>query len=292
MNLGAEHNEQFEVRIGDLPADLLDNVTRFVGRFSVSLLLDDLLAGSGTLIKCKNMSGILTAHHVVHNPKDRSKRFDFSWNSDQRLGLPLSDRPHHFDIPMRSVVCIDVGVPPDRDEFSGPDLSVLVLPPNEIGKIATRQSFIDISIEREQRLEESIAHGGLWAASGCPKYYQRSRHPSHGFGEVNEFRNVVLYTGICERYQEDEFDYLHLRANAPDDIRMPDTFGGMSGGGVWKLRLLRDRKTLDWSVDYKKSILAGVVFYETLSAGRPKELRCHGGRSIYQKVHERLVQRL
>ncbi len=287
MTTPKEQPEQFKIRVKDLPSSLLDSVANFVSRFSTPLILNDSLAGSGTFIKCGRTHGILTAHHVVHNPKDRSRRFDFSWISPQRLGLPLVNRPHLFDLPMRSLVCVDVGVP--TDEYSGPDLAVLILPESEIGKVTGRMSFVDISVKREERLAEALAPNGLWAVAGSPAYCQRTLGPSHGFGTVVDHPCAVAYAAIGERADDGEFDFLHLNFHASSGDEMPSSFEGMSGGGVWKLRLQQNRETLALTVDFNATILAGVCFYEILSQKKPEALRCHGGKSIYQKVYEKLT---
>ena len=178
------------------------------------------------------------------------------------------------------------------EEHSGPDLAVLILPDSEIGEITARKSFFDISVNREEKLADSLAFGGLWAVAGSPKHYERALGPSHGFSVVTEHPCIVFYTGLRDRYDHGDFDFLHLGVQGDYSDKIPDSFRGMSGGGVWKVCVLRERMTLAWSVDFMETVLAGVVFYETRSNGKPDGLRCQGGKSIYNRVFEKVRERL
>jgi hypothetical protein len=190
---------------------------------------------------------------------------------------------------MRFLQCVDVGVP--NDDFSGPDLAVIILPDNKLGDITARKSFFDISIKTEQRLTESrIENDGLWVAMGCVAHFLSTQEPSHGFTKVTGFPCVAIFAGISRRPDDGEYDFMHLNVSAEDYSNRPGTFGGLSGGGVWKLYIQRDRETLAYCVNFTSTILAGVIFYETLVDKKPSELRCHGGRSIYEKVYEKLIR--
>ena len=284
-------NVVFEMLIGSLKAGKLNEVTSLLGKYSAPLILDNKLAGSGTLIKCGKAHGILTAHHVIHNPKDRSRVFDFRWSSKQQLGLTLVEYPHLFRIPMNSLHCVDIGVPQNGDECDGPDLSVIIFPENVISEITARKSFFNVSIRREERLAGCSNNNGLWCAVGNPKFYESSMLPSHGFSEVVDLRGIVLYTAISKRELRRDFDYIHLNVNYPDlvgDAALPDRFGGLSGGGVWRLSLIKATANSQPEIDLLSACLAGVVYCETLRDGRPEELRCHGPRSIYNRVCEAL----
>jgi hypothetical protein len=281
-----QQGQYTEIRIRNLTDDLCDTAKQFLSGYSVALVLEDALAGSGTFIKCGRIYGILTAHHVVHNPLDRNRRFDFSWGSSQELGLPLIGGTHRFTLPMRLLRCVDVGIP--RGDPQGPDLAVIILPETEIGDIKARRSFFDISIDRDSRLLNALDDRGIWVAAGVPQRFVESYAPTHGFDVVNQYWCTILLTGIRQRQDDGAFDYVHLAADTVAENEHIDSYGGMSGGGVWKLCLARDRRSLGSGWDLSESILAGTIFYETFRNNRPHELRCHGGKSIYQNVYEAL----
>src|SRR5271169_6870325 len=78
-----------------LPKALRLEIDQWLLASSTALILDGELAGSGTFIRSGKTYGILTAHHVIHNPHDRSRRFDFSAGSSQELGLVVIDKRNH-----------------------------------------------------------------------------------------------------------------------------------------------------------------------------------------------------
>ena len=62
---------------------------------------------------------------------------------------------------------------------------------------------------------------------------------------------------------------------------LPTSFGGVSGGGVWQVPLIRDRQGDLEADDY---ILSGVAFYQTKLDGNHRLIRCHGRKTVYEKV--------
>ncbi len=286
-------SSQTRIRSCDLPREFSAQIDRHLMSFSTPLILDGTLAGSGTFIKCGNLYGILTAYHVAHNPKDRSRAFDFSINSKQHLGLSLvNNRPHTFSIPMRLVSCLDIGIP--RHECSGPDLSVIILPECDGRSIEARKSFIDVSIKRKERIASCLAlftEGGTCCAVGFPKHYEESLEPSSGAKRSTYLPSLTLYTIVNKVSKKAGFDFLDLDvvpSRLAGAVNPPPSYKGMSGGGVWVLHLSRDERTNTYSINAPATALAGVVFYETFDGNKPKDLRCHGPKSVYEKVYERL----
>ncbi|GAI98178.1 unnamed protein product, partial [marine sediment metagenome] len=83
-----DRSEEREMRIGDLPKGFVESVRPTVHWYCLSLVHNDGLIGSCTLVKCRDYYGILTASHVVHND---SSPFDFSVESNDRLGLVIEE---------------------------------------------------------------------------------------------------------------------------------------------------------------------------------------------------------
>jgi hypothetical protein len=121
---------QMEIlKVGDPElTPLLEPQLRLIYGYSSPLFLDKTLVGSGTFVTWKDQFGILTAHHVPHNPPLASLRFDFSAGSDQRLGVALAEHAHCFEFQMRNLSLVDIAVPVDTaDDGRGPDLAVIKL---------------------------------------------------------------------------------------------------------------------------------------------------------------------
>ena len=267
---------------------VLERGTQLVGDYSAPMFLDDKLAGSGTLIKCGRVYAILTAHHVVHNPLDSARKFDFKASSSQSLMLVIEDYAHRLEIQMRYLNCIDVGIP--VDEYSGPDLTVIVIPNScpQLHEIQARKRFFDISVQTAVRLTESLSDNGCWFVVGNPHALQEERSGSHGFSRVVNARGFAAYTYVAKHEATDAFDFLHLGVERSQLESFTEDFRGMSGGGVWKIPLImrRDEDTL--TVQTGSEVLAGVAFYQTAMGNDGCEIRCHGPASIYEKVYEAL----
>src|SRR5438874_346949 len=84
--------------------------------FFVSLVFNDLLLGSGSLVDAWGTLGILTAYHLA-------KQLDADRSGS--LCSPLADFPHRFEIPRECIEHIPLGTPDPTAEVEGPDLSFL-----------------------------------------------------------------------------------------------------------------------------------------------------------------------
>ena len=67
---------------------------------------------------------------------------------------------------------------------------------------------------------------------------------------------------------------------------MPNTFGGVSGGGLWKFELYN----VNGKHEVRGKILAGVAIEETAKMDNSRYIRCHGWNSIYKTVYNRVVR--
>jgi hypothetical protein len=285
--------------VGILIDDIEARVDRSLNDFSTPIILNGQPAGSGTFIKSDGIFGILTARHVIHNPKDRSRTFDFSITSDQQLGLSLiNHRGHSFILPMCVLSAVDVG-PVVKDD-AGPDISVIVLPEANVGSIAARKSFIDISILTEERIDKCSSANGVWYVAGFPQFYQRVSEFQPGPVRSTYIPMLTLRSEIRQWSQKDGFDYLQFGIDALKlvhtterlgDVTTPNTFGGLSGGGVWKIPTKSSPNGGAPLLLPGEALLAGVAFYEIRNEkGMLKELRCHGPRSIYMEVRDALLR--
>src|SRR4051812_3001630 len=97
----------YEERLGkDLPLDVVAKLKASTARaiydFTVSLVLDDELLGSGTLADAFGTLGILTAFHVA-DPIERDR--------DATLSLIIAPHAHRFDIPRACIRHVVLGRP-------------------------------------------------------------------------------------------------------------------------------------------------------------------------------------
>src|SRR5271157_4992168 len=73
-------------------------------------------------------------------------------------------------------------------------------------------------------------------------------------------------------FERDGYDYVHLRSRRALEPKTPNSFGGVSGSGLWRFSLARLSESEIKPFDFQ---LAGVAFYEL-----PGRRRWHGHRSV------------
>ena len=84
----------------------------------------------------------------------------------------------------------------------------------------------------------------------------------------------------------DGFDYLDLLINREGRPRLPSSYKGISGAGLWRVDLRRS-PTGDVVVPDDGVRLEGVAFYQKFGeSGLLGFLRCHGRESIYGRAME------
>jgi hypothetical protein len=85
---------------------------------------------------------------------------------------------------------------------------------------------------------------------------------------------------VMPPFTRGEFDYVEVRIPLASENVLP-TFQGVSGGGLWRAELKRDRNgSLTINGHH---MLVGCAFYETEAKRKYRYIRCHGWRSIYDK---------
>jgi hypothetical protein len=125
--------------VDQIPASIKDAATLEMSHFMVSLIINQELIGSGTLVRVDDAFTILTAHHVAELvERDQATH----------LGVNIAAEPHGFFLPVQTLEHTVVGrCPHGIDEERGPDLSLLrVLDRQAIGTIESKKSFYNLDV--------------------------------------------------------------------------------------------------------------------------------------------------
>jgi hypothetical protein len=247
-----------------------------VGTYAVALLgvFDERggerlrLCGSGTLVNEEDHHYILTAAHV--------------WEVLQRsrqVGITAKENlDHRFLIETGAMVASSTEKPAMWGEW-GPDLAYLLLPAGYVGQIEAHQGCFYNLVRRRQDAPD-CDHIETWLLLGTPAALGDFT-PTHA-----DFYMVGHYSRVESRHQRGEFDYLDLDVDTSLP-GVPQNFGGLSGGGLWRVRI--------WSsscgdrVEWLPS-LEGVAFYQFPPVGDRRVVRCHGQESIRATVPRRNPQ--
>lgn len=231
---------------------------------------DALLAGSGTLITIDRMHGILTADHVLENLPEAGQ-----------VGLILATmgRPELHRLTIDMQLAEKVRIARGKVESEGPDLGILVLPPANIGIISASKSFYNLSGRCEDILScPTSIDKGAWLLSGLIEERTTEAEPEAGFQKVKVFRGICGGGIVKGESERKGFDYLDFEANAQGLYEGPESFKGLSGGGLWQFLI---SKSKEGEIEVTDKILSGVAFYQSSWENRVLNINCHGRQSIY-----------
>jgi len=261
----------------EIPRDLFAEVVQDIATYSVGFVVpqmgispnEPLLLGSGTFISYNGKRVIITARHVVD-----SRKFPTSG----RIGLMLSGsvREISIDVGSYSIIRIERG----NVEKEGPDLAMLVLAPAIASTLAARQSFfpLDLFQGKEEGRFDPVIGGELWVAQGYVDKYT-IKGESHGSEyPIVRYYNFSGFGCPTQRNIRGSFDYLSFPTESHDEYCIPDSFGGMSGGALWRIPLKKEGDKLT----YTTPVFSGVIFYEESTSPGVGNLICHGWESVYR----------
>lgn len=278
--------EYVKINEADVPESVWDEMTCQIERFSTAIILNDQFLGSGTFISWDENFGILTAEHVTNNPTSSSLRFRFSGNSDQMMNLTVVSYGHNLKFDVRFLKSITLG--PRLSEEYGPDMSVIVLPESpQLSAIRAKKSFWPLTIRTEQKLELALLNKGVTVIAGHPVEEQvvtKGQRPMTFSRSVPGLAGRTIQRDYVER---DGFDYVEVSSDKGPGSQPPVSFGGVSGGGLWRVRLERNRQA-DNSKIRPVPYLLGVMFWQSSDDNGYRTLRAHGPKTIYQSLLSKL----
>jgi hypothetical protein len=262
-------SSEFVINLSELGKDRLNETSRAIGKYTTPLIYKEKLIGSATFITVDDAHGLLTAYHVAD-------LIDFSCG---KLGINLVEHPHRFEIELLHLSHIPLAKPIE-EEF-GPDLSFIRIPESpELATIKARKSFYPLG----QQLSSALKTDGLWMITGHPEIQQYEEEPSGGFSKVNVFPGMGACSGVERTFEKYGFDIIELGVDYSGRSEALSTFGGMSGGGVWRVPVYLEDGDKTKTVFYKDFYLCGVAFWESGDNGGKGVLRCQGPHAVYEFV--------
>ena len=160
----------------------------------------------------------------------------------------------------------------------------------KLGALKARKSIFNITAKTAERLsfleDDEI---GFWAISYSVDFQSAIVKMEDGFPAI-VVRTWVGYTGIDNRYDTGEFDYIEAGVSYTSENDLPPTFGGASGGGLWKFPLSGAKRNYGGlELEAGNPVYAGVLFYETHREENYRRIRCHGPKSLYQTMSNKLL---
>lgn len=258
-----------------------------IDKYSVGLVLEGELIGSGTLIKWKNSFGILTAEHVINNPHSIRLCCNFSNLSEQKLQVICTEFPAFLDFEMKVIQKTVLGT--RLSDELGPDVAVLTLPPvPQLGALIDRKSFWPVDNNPAFRIQRSLSGDGFHMLVGIPGEGVTETGADLGFTRTKLAPGIAGETRISKYFEDNGFDYLEAEVERNAQTKTPKSLGGMSGGGLWKVTISRKAEECSASFKVEDVTLAGVIFFDTDKSAEKRPVRCHGPKTIYNLLAGKL----
>jgi len=239
--------------------------------------------GSGVLVKRGNRFGILTARHCVHHPGPELQLGSFDGDT---LYLVLQ-RGRGIVVQSQDVIERPL-VTPTSKEF-GPDLAFIeILSPTLLGSIKAIGSFWSLDKNPSKIAEDFGKIGDPFVFTGFPGVHQETK--IEGNTVRHNIKHMTYYYKIAQDSirDNDGWDYIEGNCWYGKKSELPETFGGVSGGGVWGLKAsFNETNGLLKLTDYA---LVGIAFLETPIKNKKRRLRAHFIKSIYDLAWKELEQ--
>jgi hypothetical protein len=266
------------IQAGDLPKSFEDEVGRLLADYTVAFMRvepgggDPDLLGTGVLVQIEDTRAILTAHHVV-----------------QRLAR--TGRLAVFLGPTNETHTVDTGglrfleIARGRVDADGPDLGAVVLAPTIGGAIGAKKIFYNMAIRREQALYKPPSlDDGVWVANGFLAERTMAIQEPDG-RRVKGFYNFSAFGGPEVSPKIGESDYFEYPVTLESREGAPQSWGGMSGSGLWQVPLKREHGSV---VAACVPLLSGILFYQHPTTATTCGVRAHGRESIYRVAYDKI----
>ena len=260
------------VEIEPIARMLADYWVGFADLTRVDNIEDGSILGSGTLVTVGKLAGVVTARHVAEVLRKLKAR------SGARAQIVRMSRKngghvrHELDLRQAEFV-----LSPGLDGPNGPDLAFVVLSVENETTLKATNSFYPLDKDLPSLKGNYPAPVQIDMALGVVAEWTTDLEVTAEGGKRNF--TLIAFTGHSQNEREHEgYDLATLVPPPEADILLPKSFGGVSGGGVWRVFYKPDGSNT--VVD---SRLIGTAFYELPTEGRTNLIH-HGLRSLETKL--------
>jgi hypothetical protein len=226
--------------------------------------------GSGTFVEIEGAHYILTAAHVWHKAREA-----------KNIGLVLTDYQSSFMVLRDGISAKEVWG--GKIQEWGPDIALLKLAPSDVATIKAHKSFLPLAQQKEALAAcPPVIENGLWAVTGMVGKFTEVQANTEEKTVVCHIHGEAFISAVQQTHERDGYDYFDIGANF-ELPGVPSSFVGVSGGGLWEVRLSMAESTGKISWDGKR-YFRGVAFWESKKPDGQGIIRCHGPKSIFEKA--------
>ena len=275
------------IQITQIPNAIHQEVGRTLGDYSVAIARcrnDDPnrfgLVGSGTCVVRNGVRGILTAHHCLHAC---SPEITLGGSSTEDLYFVLQNGRGVL-VPSSELIETPLGRPAKKHGYGshGPDLTFITIPPGpRLSSFSAVNSFWSLNKDPKEVIQNFCA--------GLP-YITNMGYPEESH-RITLRRNVIdldvtrmSFFGVLNPRQissHGRWDYVETVCSRRYGGRLPTTFRGVSGGGIWAIKL---RLKGENGIVIEDFCLVGVSFFERQIDSDQRAIKGHFIRSIYDSA--------
>lgn len=177
---------------------------------------------------------------------------------------------------------VAIGEPP-FDDCLGPDVEFLRLPKDLVGSLMATNVFLNLG--KRAGHNEPDARPYFDAVVGIIAE-RTSNLAGGGANTVRKSVEALFGLGnVVKEYGSRGFDFFSFKVGFDPAVQRPLSYGGTSGGGVWRISLSHDLVTV------RTRKLVGMAFCESPIVDGERTLTCHGPQSIYGSMIERVRPR-
>jgi len=262
-----------EIQLSEIDDSLSDKIKALIHGYTIALVRvksdpsKENIFGSGTLVSFGGEDGILTAAHVTEEIKRMNE-----------IGFCIG-KFHHTHVKKTKHLSIsNVGWSGETTP-EGPDISLIRIPQTELGWIKANKIFYPLDPNLPDKVTNSeFADKGPWFISGYIGTWTISKPQNGGSAGSHGLRSFIGIVESVEDYSaQGNFDYCKITVEYDSNTKNPESFEGLSGGGLWKGKFSQDN---DGNLKVDDFILQGLAYYQTSIQCKSRKIICHAHRSI------------
>lgn len=237
---------------------------------------DVVSAGSGSLVTTGSVSGILTAAHVLTNLPDKGEVAIVLYHD-------LSSQFQRQKIEMEHAVKIIFR----GEKFGpdGPDLGFLRLPPKNVSSLKATNVFANLGMIRKSILaRQQPAPSYVDAIIGVIAERTKDLPPKRPKERLKQFEALFSSGKTVNEREINGYDLVDFEVTSKPDFKLPTSYKGTSGGALWQFYFAME----DNMPKVVGKRLFGVPFFQSAAKDK-RTITCHGPRSIYDSLIDKLV---
>ena len=231
--------------------------------------------GSATLIRFGAKEGLLTCAHVAHALETRSIR------GLDHVGIVMfparEGAIQNTIFNISHMAFTTIGEPPFGDR--GPDIAFIELSPVHMATLKAQASIVDGDLQFEISKSPQPDAKCIQAVSGVIEQWTRAEPRNDK--TLAWMQGLTTVGHVNERFNDPGLDVIQFDIDPDQQIILPDSYGGTSGGGIWRLFYELDDKQ---EIKLIERRLLGVAFFQ-----KPGQILGHGPTAVYRHLRNKVL---